>query len=308
MDSAVERFVTHLMAAKNASPYTVRNYRREVGEALAYFQRDGARQWSDLDRGRLHRYLAWLVERGISRTSIARRVSELRSFGAFLVANGLAGANPFAGLKSPQVPSRLPSVLSPAEAGVLVAAPPDDSPLGLRDRAILEVLYGGGLRVSELVGLDVAHVSLAAKTVRVRGKGDRERVALLGDFALAALRRYLATGRPALAVAAAENGAPLFLNRRGARLTARSVQRLLVRHAGALGLGEDVTPHTLRHTFATHLMDGGADLRVVQELLGHRKLATTQVYTHVSQSQLRASYLAAHPRSGRAEPGSPTDE
>jgi site-specific recombinase XerD len=199
-------------------------------------------------------------------------------------------------------------VLSVEDAARLMDAPPDTDPAGLRDRAILETLYGAGLRVAELVGLNVTDYQPNAMVMRVTGKGNRERVALLGLCATAALARYLQVARPAFAAVERttarrmRDGNALFLNARGGRLSARSVQRVVEHHALAAGLDVEITPHTLRHTFATHLMDGGADLRVVQELLGHQKLATTQVYTHVSQTRLGEAYLAAHPRAAARPP------
>ena len=190
-------------------------------------------------------------------------------------------------------------MLAVEEVLALLEAPDASSPAGVRDRAILEVLYGAGLRVSELSGLDLRDTSLGERTLRVLGKGAKERLALVGRHTVTALRRYVATGRPALAEAG--KGAPseaLFLNARGGRLSARSVQRLVQRHGRSIGLDETITPHVLRHSFATHLMDGGADLRAVQELLGHTSLAATQVYTHVSQARAREALLSAHPRAG----------
>jgi integrase/recombinase XerD len=237
----------------------------------------------------------------LARASVARRISELRAFGRFLLAEGLLDRNPFAGIDGPRLPSRLPKALSAEDAQALVTAPVDDGPHGLRDRAILETLYGGGLRVAELVGLDVADYRPDALTLRVTGKGNRERVALIGDWAADAIDLYLADGRAALMEAATRTTTALFLNGRGGRLSARSVQALTRRHARSVGL-DGVTPHVLRHSFATHLLDGGADLRVVQELLGHAQITTTQIYTHVSQARLRTSYLGAHPRADGRPP------
>jgi site-specific recombinase XerD len=300
MERSLARYERYLVAVKNASPYTVRNYLSEVAEALTFFGELGIQAWDDLDRSALRTYLAWLTAEGYARTSIARRVSELRAFGRFLVNEGEAEFNPFAGLRAPRTSDRLPRVLSGQQVAALLDAPPVDGAEGLRDRAILETLYGGGLRVSELVGLDCCDFDRLGSTLRVSGKGDRERTALIGQFAVAALDRYLQEGRPEHAGASNGGTAALFLNTRGGRLSARSVQRLLRRYARSIRLPDGVTPHTLRHTFATHLLDGGADLRVVQELLGHAALATTQVYTHVSEARLREAYLGAHPRAGAA--------
>jgi site-specific recombinase XerD len=225
----------------------------------------------------------------------------VHSFGAYLVREGWVRGNPFLTLQAfaPKGKRRLPEVLAVPEAQALVNPPMEDdrSPLraaqDLRDRAILEVLYAGGLRVSELVGLDLADYDARRGELRVLGKGNKERVALLGQPARRALAAYLEAGRPQLGKPTAARA--LFLNRFGGRLTARSVQTLLRQYTLRAGLDKRVTPHVLRHTFATHLLDGGADLRVVQELLGHAQLGTTQIYTHVSRSQVRAVYLKAHP-------------
>jgi integrase/recombinase XerC len=301
VERSLARYVKYLEAVQNASPYTVRNYGSEVAHALEFFQERGITRWSDVDRTALRSYLAMLSAEGYARSSIARRVSELRSFGTFLAREGLVDRSPFAALSAPRQESRLPSVLSPSQVEDLINAPPAKGAAGLRDRAILETLYGAGLRVSELVGLNVADVDAAGHTLRVTGKGDRERTALIGRYGIQALEAYLERGRPELAAAAKRPEPAVFLNRFGRRLTTRSIQRLLRRYARSLRLSDEITPHTLRHTFATHLLNGGADLRVVQELLGHEALATTQVYTHVSQRRLRQAYLAAHPRSGAVE-------
>ena len=296
MRTAAERYIDQLVAVRNASPYTVRNYGREIAEALDFFEASGVRGWDDIDARLLRRYQGWLAGRGIARASVARRASELRAFGRFLSREGLSPRDPFASCPLPRAPKRLPRVLTAEQAGALLEAPADAEPAGLRDRAMLECLYGGGLRVAELVGLDLRDLSLASRTLRVTGKGDRERVALIGRSAVDALARSQQAGRPELVASARRPSEALFLNQRGGRLTARSVQRIIAAAARAAGIDQRVTPHVLRHSFATHLMDGGADLRVVQELLGHQNLATTQVYTHVSQERLREAYRGAHPR------------
>lgn len=297
MARALGRYLAYLRGVRGASRYTLRNYGAEIEAALAFCAAAGARSLEDVDRALLREWLATLRAADYAPASIARRVSELRAFGAFLARSG-EGPDPFRGLAAPRVPAHLPRVLSLGEVAELVAWPPADTPAGLRDRAILEVLYGGGLRVSELVGLDIKDVDRAGRRIRVLGKGDRERIALVGRPAGRALAAYAAAGRPPLAAAAPARGraqGALFLNARGGRLSARSVQALVGAGGRAIGLDRPLTPHMLRHTFATHLLDGGADLRAVQALLGHQSLRTTQVYTHVTQTRARAAYLAAHP-------------
>ena len=287
------------MAEKNASSHTIYNYGHEIAECLTFLEEQGAlgRGWAGVDRLALRCYLAWLNGKGYAKASVARRLSELRSFGRFLVREDVLPSNPFRVVSSPKVPKYLPAPLSVAETVALLCAPDTATPQGLRDRAILEVLYGGGLRVSELAGLNLSSIDWRREELLILGKGAKERIALLGNPAMAALRAYVDGGRPVFLAQGAQ-GQPrnaLFLNRFGGRLTTRSVMSILSKYRRMASLEKRVTPHTLRHTFATHLLDGGADLRSVQELLGHARLATTQVYTHVSQSRAREVYLHSHP-------------
>lgn len=297
----LDAYLAWMAGVRGLSPYTLRNYGAEIAAALDWLRAQGAGRWEDIQLALLRRYLAELMDRGIARSSIARRVSELRAFGLWAVRHGGAPSDPFQALQAPKVPARLPRVLDQGQAAGLVDQVQGEAPADLRDRAILETLYAAGLRVSELAGLDLGDLDLPARRLRVMGKGARERIALLGKPACAALARYLAAGRPALAASGGAGGA-LFLNRWGRRLSVRSVQKLVSATAAAAGHARGkVSPHVLRHSFATHLMDGGADLRVVQELLGHQNLATTQVYTHVSQARLAEVIARAHP--GAREPG-----
>ncbi|HOT91230.1 MAG TPA: tyrosine recombinase XerC [Anaerolineae bacterium] len=280
----------------NASPYTVKNYRTDIGQFLDYCAEHGVTTLANLTRDLVRDHLAELAEAEYVRASIARRVFELRAFGDFLLRNAAWNQNLFRRVYAPRLPRRLPRHLTLEEMQRLLAVPDVASPQGMRDRAILETLYAAGVRVAELVGLDLRDLNLEAAEMRVIGKGDKERVALLGQPAVAALRAYLDVGRPALLADRPPTNA-VFLNRFGQRLSVRSVDEI-VRQAGvAAGLDQTVTPHLLRHTFATHMLDGGADLRVVQELLGHENLATTQIYAHVTQKRAREIYLQAHPRS-----------
>jgi integrase/recombinase XerC len=299
MEALLRRFLDYLRANRNASAYTLKNYGTDIGQFLAYGREHGVTDVAQIDRPFLRDYLAALAERGYVKASIARRLAELRSFGAFLVREGLTEHNPFRLVSAPRTPRRLPRYLTVAEVEALLAVPDVAAPPGLRDRAIIEVLYGAGLRVSELAGLDVADADLAQAQVRVVGKGQKERVGLLGRPAVQALRDYLRAGRPAL-LGKRATGA-LWLNQRGGRLSTRAVALMLNQAGRQAGIRVRVSPHVLRHTFATHLLDGGADIRVVQELLGHANLATTQIYTHVSQSRARAVYLHAHPRAAGAK-------
>ena len=295
MDEHLQKFVTYLIAEKNASPYTVKNYRHEIGQFFDFLKEQGIDSWDGVDRYVLRRYLAWLQAEGYVKASITRRISELRSFCRYLVREDVLDANPIRVISSPKVPKRLPDYLDPDEVEALLAAPDATAPQGQRDRAILEVLYASGLRVSELVSLNLSNLDLRHGELRVWGKGAKERLALLGKPACRALTRYIEDGRSKLVK---ENRATsaLFLNRLGSRLSTRSVSNILDKYAKLAGLERRVTPHVIRHTFATHLLDGGADLRTVQELLGHTSLSTTQIYTHVSQARAKEVYRKAHPR------------
>lgn len=289
----LERFLTYLAVERNASPHTLDRYGREIAECLRFLEEQGVRDWPDVDRHVLRRYLTWLQSKEYVKASIARRLSQLRSFGRFLVRENVVEINPFKAVSSPKVPKRLPQPLSVQETVALLSAPDTTTAQGLRDRAILEVLYSGGLRVSELAGLNLSSIDRQRSELRVWGKGAKERIALLGQPAMAAIQAYVERGRPELMKNATTNA--LFLNRFGGRLSTRSVMTIIQKHRQLAGLDKRVTPHTLRHTFATHLLDGGADLRSVQEMLGHALLATTQIYTHVSQSRAREVYLRSHP-------------
>ncbi len=290
---ALERFLTYLIAEKNASPHTINRYGREVNEFLKHAEAQGIHSLADIDRTLIRHYMGWLNSQGYAKASIARRLSQLRSFGRFVVRENLAVANPFRGVSSPKLPKRLPSPLSVQETVALLRAPDQSNAQGIRDRTILEVLYAAGLRVSELTGLNLSSIDWHRNELSVWGKGSKQRIALLGAPARQALRDYLQYARPQLLGKRTTDA--LFLNRLGGRLTTRSVMNLLQKYSARAGLQKPATPHTLRHTFATHLLNGGADLRSVQELLGHAQLSTTQVYTHVSQTRAREVYLRSHP-------------
>jgi integrase/recombinase XerC len=294
MEEALAEYLRHLALEKNASAYTVKSYREDLMQALGFF-RDRlpgqALSPARLTARLLRAYQVWLHEQGYAKATVARRLAAVRSWCRFLCRQGVLAANPADGLRGPRQDQKLPHFLSEADVARLLEAPPADTALGLRDRAILETLYSGGLRVGELVGLDVGDLDLDGGLTRVRGKGKRERLAPLGGPALAALAEWLAR-RPA----GPKPKAAVFLNKNGTRLTVRSVGRLLQKYLAQAGLDPRTSPHTLRHSFATHLLDRGADIRSVQELLGHRSLATTQIYTHVTTHRLRDSYHKAHPR------------
>jgi integrase/recombinase XerC len=298
MDEALAEFLRHLALEKNASAHTVKSYREDLTQALEFFRTRLGQQNPAPDRLTmrvLRAYLAWLHEKGYARTTVARRVSAVRSWCRFLCRQGTLTANPADGLRGPRQDKTLPHFLGVEDVQRLLQAPPDDTPIGLRDRALLETLYSAGLRVSELTGLNVEDVDLAEGLAMVRGKGRKERLALLGPQAQTALRRWL-DGRAAVMGEFRQPPPALFLNKSGTRLSSRSVGRLLEKYLKQAGLDPRTSPHTLRHSFATHLLDNGADVRSVQELLGHRSLSTTQIYTHVTTHRLQESYDRAHPR------------
>jgi site-specific recombinase XerD len=277
-----------------ASPSTVAAYRSDLEGFVTWAGRLGLDGPEPVDRLVLRRYLAHLATRGYAKRSLARKASSLRRYFGWLTRTGALPADPSRSLSAPRGEARLPRVLPAAELVPLLDDPPaavdaDPPAIRLRDDAVLEMLYGCGLRVAELCGLDVDAVSSTSRVVTVWGKGSKQRQVPVSVPALEAVRGWLERGRPAMATD--ESGAALFLNRAGRRLTPRDVRRLLDRRAAS-----PTHPHALRHTFATHLLDGGADLRVVQELLGHADLATTQRYTHVSRERLRAVHERTHPR------------
>jgi integrase/recombinase XerC len=297
LEGRLADFLLHLGVERATSPHTVKAYREDLSQCLAFLrERAGRGSLSPADwsvRG-LRLFLAHLHEQGYAKSTVARRLAAVRTFGKFLLREGVIASNPADALRGPRKDRPLPHFLTVADVGKLLATPADD-PLGRRDRAIFETLYSAGLRVSELVGLDLTDCDLAEGVVIVRGKGKRERLALLGEPAAKAITDWLPDRERILAEFGKQSPA-VFLHRRGGRLTSRSVGRLLVKHLRRAGLDPRTTPHTLRHSFATHLLDAGADLRGVQELLGHKSLATTQIYTHVTAQRLRDSYHKAHPR------------
>lgn len=299
-DAFLDAYLRELSAVGNRSRFTIRNYRNDIGSFLRWC---AGRELEPLrtSRALFREYLTELKDAGMVAASITRRTSTVHGFYKYLHQEGATERDLLYGIALPKRPKRLPKVLDTAVLDALISAPDPTTPAGLRDRAILELLYGGGLRISELVGLDVRSVDLGDGTAIIHGKGAKERMALFGEPAMQALERYLEAGRPAIIAALADapaarsgisggdgtgkDGAALFLNRFGTRLSARSVQTMIKRCAVMAGIDADVHPHLLRHSFATHLLDGGADLRIVQDLLGHSSANTTQIYTHVSQSR-----------------------
>jgi site-specific recombinase XerD len=312
---ALERFLAHL-AGRNASGRTIDEYRRNAGEFLAFLEDRGV-GWEHPDRTTVRAYLATLADRGLAASSVGSKLSAVRSFYRHAMREGWLASDPLVGVRTPRRPARLPRVLGVEEAARLVEAPYRTErsrrrrpPLALdraavsRDAALLEMLYATGMRISEAAGLTLGRIDLERRRMRVIGKGNKEREAIFGGPAQAALRSYLAHARPLLAAQPGGGGTDaVFLNLRGGALSARGARLIVDRWVEASGVPVGTSPHTLRHSFATHLLEGGADLRTVQELLGHANLATTQIYTHLSDAALRTAYRAAHPRSTRPSPG-----
>jgi integrase/recombinase XerC len=288
MRDPVEKFLEYLAVERGASAHTLSAYARDLRELREFLAREGRGRLEAADAPALRAWLAWLHGRRLARASVARRLSSARSYYRFLVRRGALDRNPARQVRSPRPARRLPNVLPKDESKELLDRGPDASRAWLRDHALLELLYATGIRVAECCGLDHGDVDRQQGVVRVLGKGRREREVPVGEAALKALGAYLA--------ASGRRHGPLFTNLRGGRLTPRSVHRLVRARARAAGLDRRVTPHTLRHTFATHMLGEGADLRLIQELLGHRRLSTTQRYTHVSPEHLMRVYDAAHPR------------
>ncbi|HTL70311.1 MAG TPA: site-specific tyrosine recombinase/integron integrase [Candidatus Eisenbacteria bacterium] len=296
MQNYLGKFLQFLKVEKNYSAFTVESYAHDLREFFGFVSGTALEAIGKED---FRRYLAFMSESGLSKRTMARRSAAMRTFFRFLQREGLLEKNPILALKTPKIERRLPRVLDEDEVTKLLAAPGDGLG-GLRDRAILETLYSTGMRVSELVKLDVDGIDFIGGSCRVLGKGRKERLCPIGSQALKSIRRYLDAREREDRAARSKGRAPLFLNHSrhggGSRLTDRSVMRVVGKYIGQACRREGVSPHTLRHSFATHLLNRGADLRAVQELLGHESLSTTQVYTHVSTQRLKEAYDRAHPR------------
>jgi len=300
----VRAFADHLRLERHLSTNTVVAYQRDLLELAGFLQRAGS-SLEEADRATLRRFLAQQHTLGYARASIARRVGAIHTFYRWALAESRVPLDPSSSLGSPKVVNRLPAVLRPSEAEALVEAPPVDEThggsddedtvaraIGLRDRAVLELLYGSGLRVSEVAGLTIDRVDLTRGRVLVMGKGSKEREVPMSDPAVEAVRRWVSEARDAMG----SGSASLFFNRTGRPIGQRDIRALVEGYSGRLLPGRRVTPHTLRHSYATHLLEGGADIRAVQELLGHATVATTQRYTHVSRTRLFEAYERSHPR------------
>lgn len=299
MHHEIDRFIDYMRAVKNASEHTLRAYASDIAQFAGFLE--GGELSTDpreVDSQTLRRYLARLQRQSLSKASTARKLASLRAFFKYLLRKGVIEADPTAGLPSPKLDKRLPKFLRDEQIEALMQKPDTSKPIGTRDAAILEALYATGVRVSELAGMDLRDLDLATGEAKVLGKGSKERIVLLGRAAQEALALYLDFGRGRLlsrrSDGASENA--LFLNKDGCRLTVRSVRRLLDKYFGMVSDEMKISPHVMRHTFATHMLEHGADLRSIQELLGHASISTTQIYAHVSRERLKQVYESAHPR------------
>ncbi|MGN0035383.1 MAG: site-specific tyrosine recombinase [Coriobacteriales bacterium] len=292
-----EEYRAYLVAERGSSANTVAAYLSDLDDYLDFLERRGVVGSDAVSREDVLAYESSLRERGLAPSTVERHVSAIKGFSRFLVAEGLADVDPCSSVPLPKKPDRLPDVLSIEQVCALLDQPFPDTPAGMRDRAMLEVLYGCGLRASELCGLDLENLLLDEGALRVFGKGGKERICPIDGTALAALAAYLERGRPGLEKPLSNPDAlsAVFLNQRGGRITRQSVHRIVAASGARVGIA-GLHPHTLRHSFATHMLAGGADLRALQEMLGHSDISTTQIYTHVDRTHVRAEYLHAHPR------------
>lgn len=292
---AIDEYLSYLRVEKGSSPLTIEAYAADLADYVAFLEEAGVDDVDRVDRDAVIAYEADLTERGYAITSIDRHISVLKGFHRFCVRDDYAKDNPAATVRLPHAADRLPDVLTIDQVNALLDQVVGDDALQLRDRAILEVLYGCGLRVSECSGLDIGDCSFDEGFLRVVGKGNKERVTPISGCARDALIRYLEFGRPNLLKPYAKPTAAVFLNARGGRLTRQSIHKIVARAGVSIGV-ENLHPHTLRHSFATHMLAGGADLRVIQEILGHSDISTTQIYTHVNRAHIQEEYMRAHPR------------
>jgi|TARA_B100001971_G_scaffold67852_1_gene62473 integrase/recombinase XerC len=290
----VTGFQEHLQAERGLAPLTIRNYKADLEPLREFIELKGIASLRDVDRLTMRAYLAWLHELGYVRPSVARKLSVLRTLLHWLRRQGVIEHDPVPPRGAMKLDSRLPRFLSQQEAEKLVETPDTSAPTGIRDRALLELVYAGGLRVSEVAGVNLSDLNNETREIRVRGKGSKERVVLMGDAARGAISHYLTEVRSK--VGSLDSDDALFVNRYGGRLSQRSIQKIVRKYASQAGLESQVHTHTLRHSFATHLLEGGADLRVVQKLMGHANPATTQVYTHITSTEARRAYMSSHPR------------
>lgn len=297
----IEDFLTHLRVEKSASNFTLISYNTDLGQFFDFISREYKIPMEQvsadfLNHRTVREYLANMQDEGFSRSTMARKLAALRSFVRYLCREDVLPGNPIANVSTPKQEKKLPHFLYPTEIELLLNAPDHNKPMGLRDKAILETLYAAGLRVSELVGMNMRDIDWDEEYIKVTGKGNKERQVPLGAKAKAALLNYVNNGRTVIMQKNQLNSDALFLNKFASRLSGRSVRNIINKYVEDVAITQKVSPHTLRHSFATHLLNGGADLRSVQELLGHVKLSTTQIYTHLTKEKIKTIYNESHPR------------
>jgi integrase/recombinase XerC len=296
IENLVDEFLTNLRAHQNFSRHTLESYGLDLRQFLTFLEAEQITELTAINYRTIRKFLAALKDVEFARASVARKLACLRSFLKFLCRQGYLLNNPVLTITTPKREKHLPKFLYLDEVNALLEIPDSTTELGIRDRAILEILYAGGLRLQELVNLKLRDLDLSRGYLRVFGKGAKERLAPIGIPAERALERYLQIARPALLQLNPQPVEAVFLNYRGTQLSGRSIERMMDKYLKIMALNRKISPHTLRHTFATHLLDNGADLRVVQELLGHVDISTTQIYTHLTKERIRAVYLKNHPR------------
>ena len=287
MQRYIDKFINYLKVERNASKHTITNYSIDLDVFKAFL---GERDINTIDHLALRRFLAEMRAKSYAKRTVARKLASLRSLFRFLYREGLIKKNPITAISTPKLDKKLPVFLGVDKMKMLLECPSKDDISGLRDRALMETLYSTGIRVSELVGLDIDDVDFISGVIKVFGKGSKERIVPVGEPALNAMKKYIDKRRDV------KDRDAVFLNKSGKRLTDRSVRRVINKYIGACSIAEKISPHSLRHSFATHLLDRGADLRSVQELLGHMNLSTTQIYSHVTMDRLKSVYDKAHPR------------
>lgn len=295
MEEWISRFVDYLTVERGLSTNTLESYERDLHAFHAFLQKRGHVEAQSISQHHIAGYLRSLHEVGRANSTISRSLASIRSFFHFLVREEFILQDPTIHVETPKIEKRLPRVLTPEEVERLLRAPQQTTPSGLRDYAMLELLYATGIRVSELVNLKSSDVHLSGGFLRCMGKGGKERIIPVGEYALHALHTYLEVGRPAFVRSLADPS--MFLNHHGSQMSRQGFWKILKKYARESGIVKDITPHTLRHSFATHLLERGADLRAVQEMLGHADISTTQIYTHVTKGRLKEIYASAHPRS-----------
>ena len=297
MENLADEFLTYIRVSKNYSPKTIESYGLDLSQFLKFLKDRQIQELGLVNHLDIREYLAQMKAADYAKTSIARKIACIRSFYKYLCRQGYLEKNPVIGVHTPKREKKLPKFLYQQEMVDLLSLPDRASHLGIRDLAVFELFYSSGLRLQELVGLTLVDLDLSRSNIRVFGKGSKERIVPLGGSAKRALEKYLSEVRPVLLSQNGTGNVPnVFLNFRGTRLSGRSVQRLLDKYITQLALNRKISPHTIRHTFATHLLENGADLRVVQELLGHVDISTTQIYTHLTKEKIRSVYLKSHPR------------